>query len=261
MTIEIETGADNQVNTSIVYTSVFDDGTVTVSDETSDGPGLNALEDTTNDYWEPGTTSDAYITVDCGDDYECDGYGIAAHTMGTVGATYVIESSPDNSTWTARATGSPLTDETIFGLFPAASERYWRIGVSGGLCLIGVVKLGKRLVFPTAPLIGHVGSSHAKRIEFMRNKSIGGHFIGNRIIRTGGEMTINMGLVDRSFVENDMAVFETWFDEARGFFYAGDPTELPDDVAYCMRSGGEIRPSYSEGGDLMPISMDVDFYV
>lgn len=51
MSVTIEPGAILTQNASILYQNIFEDGTVTVSSETDDGPGLNAVEDTTFDFW------------------------------------------------------------------------------------------------------------------------------------------------------------------------------------------------------------------
>jgi hypothetical protein len=127
----------------------------------------------------------------------------------------------------------------------------------------GVIKLGKRLVIPGGVLSGHVGINHANRVDLLNNTSIRGQFLGNRIIRLGAETNINFGLVERSFVDNDMLMFESHYNSGRTFFYAGSPLNYPEDYGYCWRpeGGSELRPSYEEGGDLMQLDMDVSVYV
>lgn len=260
MTVTIEPGASDTSTTTFLYDNIYLDGTVTVSSETPDGFGANALGDETFDFWTP-DVAPANIAVDYGSGVECDCAGIAAHNAGTLGATILVQSSTDNIAWTTRSTIAPLTDETIFTIFPAVTAQYWRVVIQDVVCSIGVIKLGKRLVMPNAALSGHVGANHANRIELMASKSVKGQFMKSRIIRQGAEFSIALGLIDTSFVDNQMGVFEAHFNEGNTFFYAGSPSQYPDDYGYCRRMGSEFNPSYEEGGNLMSVEFEVDCYV
>lgn len=261
MTVTIVSGATDTQNATVLYQNIFEEGSVTVSSETADGAGLNCIEDTTFDFW---TASSAYstITVDMGSAVECDCIGVAAHNIGLSGARIGVEYSDDNITY--NATGfleEPLIDDTILGVFSAVSARYWRVYVSNGPASIGVIKLGKRLVYPSGVLSGYTPINHANRVDLMTNTSIKGQYLGTRIKRVGADTNVNFGLIDTNFVDNDMAVFESHFNSGRSFFYAGSPSEWPEDYGYCWRSGGEIRPSLEEGGVLSQVNMDVSVYV
>lgn len=260
MSVIIEAGATSTGTASILYENIFEGGTVTVSSETADGAGLNAVEDTTFDFWTGGAAT-ARITVDYGSAVECDCVGAASHSLGTDGADLSIEYSADNVTWTEVSLVEPLTDDTILAVFPAVSARYWRASVLNGPSSIGVLKLGKRLVMPSGVLSGHTAINHALRVDLLTNNSVKGQYLGTRIKRIGAEANINFGLLETSFVDNDMAVFEAHFNSGRTFFYAGSPSEWPDDYGYCWRSGSELAPSYEEGGELSQVSMEVSVYV
>jgi hypothetical protein len=262
MTITIASGTIAPDKPAILWNNVFNDGTVTVSSETADGAGANALEETTFDFWIPSAVL-ASISVDLGSARICDAAGIAAHTIGSTGASVEVQSSDNGATWVTRAASTPSDNETILILFPAVSARYWRILLTGAVAAIGVVKLGRRLIIPTGVLSGHVGLHHAREIELLTNQSIKGQFLGNRIIKMGAETDINFGLMDVEFVENDMAEFERHYNEGGTFFYAGSPSRLPKDVGYCWRQerAGSMRPSYDEGSTLMNVSIQVAAYV
>ena len=263
MSVVVGSGAETPQNARLLYESVFDDGTITVSSQTSDGAGANALEDTTFDFWTP-VAGSGEIRVDRGSDFACDTVGVAAHNMGTNGTNMRVQYSDDESNWITAISFDPLTDETIMGCFEEVSARYWRVrGVGSGDYSIGVVKLGKALIMPSGVLTGHVGINHAKRVELLTNRSVRGQFLGNRVRRVGADANLNFGLIDSDFVENDMAMFEDHYNDGRTFFYAGSPSEYPDDYGYCYRGSGnnEMRPSYQEGGVLMNVQLDVQVYV
>lgn len=261
MSVTIETGATDTSNATVLYQNIFEDGTVTTNSETSDGAALNAVEDTTFDFWTPAGVP-AYVRVDYGSAVECDCAGIASHDAGTQGTTLEVQYSTDDASWTTVSTISPLTDETILVVFPAVEARYWRVRQSSAVCSIGVVKLGKRLVFPSGVLNGHTAVNHSNRVELLTpNVSQNGQFLGSRIRRIGARVNINFGQLETSFVDNDMLVFEGHFNSGRSFFYAGSPSEWPEDYGYCWRGGSEIRPNYEEGGLLSQVDIEADFYV
>lgn len=247
---------------TLLMDNVFTKGTIAGS---GGGDGstsrLNAINDTTFDYW-ISTSATSTIVVDAGSAQPCSAVGIAAHTLGTAGATVQVESSTNLTDWTTRLTFSPLTDITIIGVFPEVSAQYWRLRVTNGPASIGVIKLGKRIIVPSGVSLGHVATNHGERVELLSNDSIDGQFLGTRVIRRSGEIDLDFGLVDRSFIDNDFAVFEMMYNEGRAFFYAGGPSVLPRDYGYCKRpaTGQEIRPAF-DGGDLMSLSFGAQIYV
>lgn len=263
MTIQIETGATDRKKPLILYQNIFETGTVTVSSETSDGDGANALEDTTFDFWTAGDAS-ASISVDYGSAVECDCFAIAAHTLGTVGATVSVSSSDDGVTYSsALAEVTPTDDETIIAVFFPVTARYWRISITDGPSSIGVLKLGRHLLIDGGVINGHVSIAHAKKIELLNSTSIGGQYLGNRIKRIGANTTIDFGFLDSDFVDTTMREFEDHYNSGRTFFFAANPAFMPDNIGYCWRpeGAGELRPSYEEGGELMSVSMEVSAYV
>jgi len=261
MSVEIETGATDTANATVLYQNIFENGTVTTNSQTSDGAALNAVEDTTFDFWTPAGVP-ARIRVDYGEDVECDCMGIASHTAGSEGTTIVVEYSDDGVSFTEVASVSPLTDDTIMVIFPSTSAQYWQIRQTDAACSIGVVKLGKRLVFPSGVISGHIGINHSSRVELLTpNVSQQGQFLGTRVKRIGARANINFGQIETDFVDNDMAMFEYHFNSGRTFFYAGSPSEWPEDYGYAWRAGREMRPSYDEGGELSQVDIEADFYV
>jgi hypothetical protein len=261
MSIQVETGASNSDNPKLLFENIFESGTVTFSSQAADGQGLNAIEDSTFDFWTP-TALNGVMQVDYGSAVAVDCIGIAAHDAGTNGSTIAVQSSADGTTWSAsRITFEPLTDETLMGIFPEVSARYWRVLISDVVCSLGVVKLGKAISIPNGVISGHIGISHSKRVDLLTNISTGGQYLRTRVKRIGADASINFGLLETDFVENTMATFESHYNSGRTFFYAGAPVSFPNDYGYCWRSGSEMRPGYQEGGTLMDVELDVSVYV
>lgn len=261
MSVTIIQGSSEVKNATILYENILETGTVTVSSETSDGAGTNAIEDTTFDFWTGGAAS-SNIKVDMGSAVECDCIGVAAHTIGTEAATLTVAFSTDDISYTDVAEVSPTDDNTIMIIFPMQNARYWRVTVSDGPASCGVIKIGKRVVFPSGALSGHIAINHSQKVELLaQNISQSGQYLGTRIKRIGASASVNFGLVSVDFVENDLSDFEYHFNSGRTFFYAGSPSEWPNDYGYCWRRRGELRPSYEEGGSLAQVDMEVEAYV
>jgi len=262
MTIEIETGSTSTTGANILYENLFHTGTVTASTEAADGEAANAANEPTWDFWTP-TAVPAWIKVDAGSTVSCDAAAVAAHDIGSTGATVQVQSSPDDATWTTQGSVAPTDDSVIIILFPSVSARYWRLRVIDAVASIGVAYIGSRLTFTRSVLSGHVALNNAKRVELMNTTTIGGQFLGNRIRRIGAETSVNFGLVDTGFADGDFAPFKDWYNDGHAFFFASSPLVWPDDVGYCWRPEGasEIRPVYEEGGLLTNLSMDVAAYV
>jgi len=262
MTMVIELGAQDIQGASLLYDNILSAGTLTASTEAVDGAAANATDDATWDFWTP-TAAPAWLRVDYGAGVECDGAGIAAHTLFTVGATVAVQSSDDNATWVTQSTVTPTDNAAIMFCFPAITARYWRIYITGGVASIGVTFIGKRLAFYAGVLSGHVALNNAVRTELLNSETISGQFVKNRIIRRGAETSINFGLVATEFADGVFAPFKTHYNEGKTFFYAGSPLRWPLDMGYCWRpeSAGDIMPAYTEGGALAELSMEVAAYV
>lgn len=262
MTVKINPLTPDSGKPLLLYDSVFESGTVTVSSETTDGAGLNAIEDTTFDEW-LASSATAYLSVDYGSDVFVDCIGVAAHDLFTQSATISVEYSNNNVDWTSIWTVTPSDNSTIIGIFTLTKARYWRVAVTSGPASIGVIRLGRRLVIPTGVLSGHVGINHAKRVDVLSNMSLTGQFIGTKVVRRGADATIDFGLLETDYVDSDVSDFESHYNDGRPFFYAGSLSKYPNDIGFCKRPSGasEIRPSYEENGLMMPVAFDVEVYI
>lgn len=263
MTIVINSGAENTDSVNILYRNIFQEGTVTFSTETATNPALNAVDDETWNSWIP-TATPAHITVDAGSAVTCDAAGIAAHTAADVGSGFRVRYSIDNLNWgVASPNYYPITNDAIMFLFPAVSARYWQVQVLTAPCAVGCVSVGPKLAFPNAPLSGHKPLHHAREVTMMSNESQGSHLLGNRVVKLGASTDVSLGVMDRDFVENDMAGFENHYNNGRTFFYCGSPLSTPKDMGYCWRpeGAGTMDVTWEEGSVMADVGFSVKAFV
>lgn len=262
MPVVIEGVPSNLDVVNILRDNIFTSGTVTWSSQATGFAALNATEDETWNSWRP-TSVPANLVCDMGSGRECNCAGIAAHTLGSSGATVLVQYSSDNSTWTTAISYAPLTDEDIMLFWEQLAARYWRVRITGAIANIGVVFVGNRLVFPATVLSGHKPLHHSKRVELLSNSSMTGQFLGNRRVKASAQTNVNLGLLDRAWVEGNLATFEAHYNDGRTFFYCSDPTNAPKDFGYCRRpqDADEMNITWEEGDILAQVDFEVEAFV
>lgn len=226
-------------------------------------PSINLTDPATWSSWRP-SGSNAGVGYDFGVPVTIDGCGIAAHNMGTSGNSGVrIQYSTDNASWSTVVTPDTLTDEDILAIFPAVTARYWRLGMNGPPANVGVLVFGKRLVFPHAPVDGYTPLHHARQYTKLFNDSVRGQFLGNRVMAAGAETDVDLGFIDRPWLEGNIRPFEYHYNQGGTFFYAGCPGKYPLDMGYC-RAGGDdetLSIDWSEADKMANLSFGIRSYV
>ena len=262
MAIVISGAPDNLDVVSVLRDNIYTYGTVTWSSQATGFAALNVADDETWNSWKP-TAVPATISCDVGFDKNCNCAGIAAHNLGSSGATVQVQYSDDGAAWTTVATYAPLTDEDIMIFWDLETHRYWRLRVTGAVANIGVLFIGVRLVFPVTVLSGHKPLHHSRKVELLTNTSMTGQFLGNRRLKQSAQTNVNLGLLDRDWVEGTLPTFEDHYNNGRTFFYCSDPTNAPKDFGYCRRpqSSDEMNISWEEGDILAQVDFDVEAFV
>lgn len=257
----IVSGATGDSSASAVWQAVKP--TVTASGAATGFPAISVTDPNTWNGWKA-SGANGSIVFDFGTASPVDGVGIAAHELASSGVTTItIASSADNSTWTNRASYAPLSDADLFFLMPSVTARYWRILLTGPAAKIGVIQIGKRLIFPHAPLDDYTPLNFAREYTKLRNDSLRGQFLGNRVISAGASTDVDMGYIDRTWVNNNIPAFKSHYDQGGTFFYAGCPSKYPLDMGYCRADGDDatIAVSYVEADKLATVSFSVRSYV
>jgi hypothetical protein len=262
MTIVItNTPTTNDSLPTILFDNKFAFGALTASSELDDYAKENVRDEGTTKQWKPSSLP-AWIKNDYGSSVAVDAVAIVGHTCGTSGNTLVIESSPDDSVWTTRATVIPTDNSTILALFTSVTARYWRVSISGGTApFLGVVIVGPRFNFPAGVMAPYTPAWLARDYELLTSTTIGGQFIGNRVLRQGGSTKIDLVAVSRSFGENDILPFMLHYNIGKAFVWAAGPSIFDKDVAYVWRKENSlIAPTFDRDGIWMSVGMEVYIY-
>ena len=264
--IHVQTGAVDTNRPRALFDNAFASsaGTITGDADTS-FPVSNLATETTWEYWKPPSASlaDAIVTLTSSVFADC--AFIGAHELGSSGARFRIHYSQDGgTTWVPIITlTAPTNDEPIMVVFPRVSANAFRLQQIDGPAPIGIFMIGEALVFENGVDQRYTSFRHGQRIEVQGGNSLGGHFLGQRIRRRGGNTSIRFPLLTSDFVDTDMDEFETHYNDGRAFAFATNPDFRETDLAYCWRpdDANELRPQYFENGIYEEFTMNVEYYV
>jgi hypothetical protein len=262
MTIKIEnaiTAADRLP--TILWDNLLLNKTLTASTEAVDYPKENIRTENTNKSWRP-TALPATLSVDLTASTAVDSFAIVGHNCGTKGNTILLQSSPDNSVWTTRATVVPTDDTTILGLFTSFSARYWRISISGGTVpTIAVWMLSQRFNMPAGVKPPYTPLWLAQDFDLLTGMTMGGQFLGNRVLRKGGRTAISLVALDTNFVETSLVLFRQHYNSGKAFVFASSPSTFTKDVGYVWRTESAVMsPTFDDNGNWMSVNMEVYSY-
>lgn len=250
-----------QVNTAVVLWNN------TILPSGMDNPGLGGMANVTD----PATWSvfnpswqNANIKYDAGSVISVNSMGLAAHTIGTSGASVQLQYSQDGVSWSnAFSRYTPITNEDLFFIFPSVTARHFRISFIGGGYVLGVASVGMALMLPHSPLDGYTPLHHARRYTKLFNDSIKGQFLGNRVLASGAETSVEFGFIDRAWIESNIRGFEQHFNQGGTFFYAGCPSKYPLDMGYCRAASDEdvLNITWTERDKMAELDFNIQSYV
>jgi hypothetical protein len=246
---------------TILWNNLLLGKTLTASSEAVDYPKENIRTENTVKSWRP-TALPATLSVDLGSSTSVDSFAIVGHDCGTKGNTILLQSSPDNSVWTTRCTIVPTDNTTIMGLFTAFSARYWRINISGGTVpTISVFMLSQRFTFPAGVKPPYTPVWLAQDFDLLTGMTMGGQFLGNRVLRKGGRTAISLVSLETNFVEASLLPFREHYNSGKAFVFASSPSAFAKDVGYVWRTEGAVMsPSFDDNGNWMSVAMEVYSY-
>lgn len=234
---------------------------VTSSSAVAGYPAINLIDPATWSSWQPSNVG-GWAAYQFSDPAQVNTIGIAAHNMGSSGASFDIQTSTNGSSWTTQVSYSPITDEDILILIPTLVFQYWRIRMTGNTANVGVMVLTSRLPFPHTPIDSYTPLHHARKYDKMFNDSIKGAMLGNRVMASGAETEVDFGFVPRVFVDTSLLAFESHYNQGGMFFYASWPAGLPQDIGYCRTNSedGTIQIEFIEGENLASLSFGIHAY-
>jgi hypothetical protein len=244
----------------VLWDNIFLDGTVAASTEATDAPVENALTDSTWDYWQPTTTSGTVTLTLAG---TASALGIAAHDLGTQGATINVKA---DGVSVLDSTVSPADDTPILILFDSTtSATNWSVEITGASAAfsIGNMVLGVPLVFESGVVPSYTPLYMADNVELLMNQSLGGQFFQNRVIRKSAETSIQLNILERSFIEGaTFQNFRDYYNDGKTFYWAAGPSVFEKDVAFCRRTnGGELKPTFENTGIFYRVGLQLEAYI
>jgi len=232
------------------------------------GEAANAVSGSTYDKWRPDVTgTEAILSFDLGIAASVGLAALAAHNLFDLGGSVIVERSSDGSTWTDAGAGSitPADNTALVWRWVASTYRYWRFRFSGLIAgadlAVGVAFIGADLVIPRRFYQGYSPVITPTEVELQSNVSVGGHLLGGLVISSGSTLSASISYIDPSFIRGaSWLAFQRAFNLGEGFFFGWRPAKYPQDVYYCARSAGVIRPENSGPGDLMGITLEARVY-
>ena len=243
----------------IAHATITRTGTLSASGEQAGFEADAALNPLTYEFWKPDVLQ-ATWRIDAGSAVSVDYVGIAAHTLGTVGASVKPQWSADDSAWndiTGISTHVPANDNPILFLFASESHRYWRIEITGTTVpSIGVVFIGVALAMPRPIYGGHSPIDLSRTTVIRPQISERGQFLGRSIVRSGFQADYSWQNLTPAFCRDE---FDLFVADALlfPFFLAWRPSTFIESVVYAW-SGQGISPSNTGIGEgLMQVSMSV----
>lgn len=244
----------------IGHATITRTGTLLASGEQPTFEADAAANPLTYEAWKPDALP-ATWRIDAGAAVSVDYVGIAAHTLGTDGASVKVQHSDNDTDWsdvTDLAEHSPTDDSPILFLFASESHRYWRIRVTGTtIPSIGVVYIGAALAMPRPIYGGHSPLDLSRQTVIRPQKSERGQFLGRSIVRSGFATSFSWQHLTPTFYRDE---FDPFVEDARRFpfFLAWRPAAFPAGVGYVW-ADQDIQPSnMGIGKGLMQVSLAVE---
>ncbi len=138
----------------ILHKNVFDLGTLTVTTEEPGFPKENILDLRLNTVFSPTGNGTLQIDVTGVPSQLVDTLVIGGHDLNTRGAT--VEVFRDTGTPVSLGSITPTNDDQFLLKLTAGTDTSFRIEITGltGVPVIGIIMLGKRIVFPRTPVQG-----------------------------------------------------------------------------------------------------------
>jgi hypothetical protein len=179
--------------------------------------------------------------IDAGSAQSVSYCGIAAHDLGTKGATVILESSPDNTTWTTRVTHVPTDDSAILMLLAVTSVRYWRIRVTGAnIPTIAVIRFGLVTEFPRPAVYApSISFERTKQTTYSANQTEGGQWAGRTVVRKALAPVMTVNNLSETWIASDWDGLALAA-ETSPMFVADRPGGYPKSVAYAF-SNADLR--------------------
>ncbi|QFT81160.1 hypothetical protein FIU89_11120 [Roseovarius sp. THAF27] len=191
---------------------------------------------------------------DHGSEVVADAICIAAHTLGTSGATFKLQYH-DGSTWVdlTRAV-SPENDMPVMAIFEPVEAQRWRISISAASEVpdLGVFRVADTMQMPRPLYGGHAPMDMSRQTVMRQNNSETGEFLGKTRVRSSLMAQFEWRHLDPDWVRSYWRPFMLAI-ETDPYFIAWRPGRFPE-VAYVTTAQAPIPQNMGING-LMQVSL------
>ncbi len=234
------------------YESTINNGTASAS---SDDIGSGRmLTPSTWDKWRP--VLDPSNCTLIGTSKLCNYVGIAAHNLGSEGATVVV-SVGDGATTTEVFNALVTSDRPLFIRFDEATLDRVFITISGTTeAEIAVVYLGKELEMMRPNYAGYSPATFSSTDVFTPQVSDGGQFLGKQLVRKGFATQVSFRHLTYEWYESEFQNFVEAV-KTRPYFWAWNLLEHPNEVVYGW-TNQNIKPTLMGTRNWFEVSFDIE---
>lgn len=217
-------------------------GTVSSSTETAGYADGNAATVRVDSAWRPTALPANWSTV-LSSATTLSYVGIAAHDLGTQGASITIQTTTDGgSTWdtvTGLSALTPDDDSAILCLFEPVSADGYRVIINSADAVptIAVIAAGDVMEWPRPCVWTGTPITEGDQISFANNQSETGAWLGRTRVSDGLRFQVQVSNLSEDFRAGDFKAFKAYANgENAAFFIALRPGYYPDEVAYAVSS-------------------------
>jgi hypothetical protein len=225
----------------IGYENLFLAATITSSGDEALYPKENAYDWNPATFWEPSSATGAWLKADFGNPVEFDYFAIYAQDLWKHNGTIELQHSPDNSSWTSLGVFTLSASRPYFFRFTAVTKRYFRVLVEAGdgstKPFIGVMAVGKALVFERGFFVGFAPPIVARNTVVTNSVSQNGVFLGRTMIRKGIKSNISMDMLSQAWVRNSWLPFILHAETPGPFFLQWNHDAWPAETTFCWSDG------------------------
>lgn len=231
--------------------------TVSATSEAQGFPASAVANPLTYERWAPAAGGSQSITVEFTGDV--DTIAIAAHTLGTNGASYNIEVYvPSEPGWVTIMEGLAQSDEPIVipfrFIYPSGFSDKLRVTIDKQ-AEIGVIYIGVALIMPLSIYGGHTPDTLGRTVEYTTAESVTGNFLGRTVERSGYEVNYAFKYLGAAWYRQHFDKFAS--DAIRNpFLIAWYPLKYPKEVVYGW-TDKPIVPNNSGVKDYLDVTFTV----
>lgn len=234
---DITLGVDEQditdCNPRIGYDNVVTPSTVTTDQGAASRPNLG--NPATYLRWTADNINTQHVGATLGAAALVNYYGIAAHNLGTAGATIKFQYSFNNADWIDATAGVLLSSNfAMIEEFEDLFAPYYRLRIEGATVIpqIGVLYIGKMLRVQRRIYVGHSPFVLQRKTVVSSGKSENGQFLGRVVRSTTFETSVEVKNLTAAWVRQNLDPFLNVAAD-RPFFWSWRPCAYPTEVGYA----------------------------